>query len=508
MKNLYIVILSFFFTIDSLAQPGTLKMTPLGNLNLTPVKLEVPPKFRTYIDTNRVLNLPANFRAQLFYIGGLTKPRFLHFGPDGELYVADYKSNGAIYKLPDINNDYVADTLIAVATGVNAHDFRFYKGFLYVAEQTRVLKCSDENFDGFYEKKEVFADNLTAGAAQTTGGHVTRTLMFDSMNQKLYVSVGSSCNVCREYYRANILQFNIDGTGKRVYATGIRNAVGLALHPKTNRLWANNNGSDRQGNNIPPEWIDVIRPDGFYGHPFAYGYQVWFDLNTQADYIALKPITMADSLNVIKQMEPAGLIQSHSAPMGLEFLNSSHKALENGLLLASRGSWNRTPATGYKLIYLHLTNASDTTIDYAADFCTGFMTDSTNSNPVFWGRPVGLATTDNGEIFMTSDDGFKMVIRIYQMPTLGFDEKKVEKFNCYPNPFEKTLTVEFEKETLGQIDLINSIGEVVLVEVINHKMNVTLETGHLAPGVYSLRIVSGNQVSFKKAVCVRNLFDK
>ena len=83
----------------------------------------------------------------------------------------------------------------------------------------------------------------------------------------------------RESTRALIEEFEWDGTGRRTYASGVRNAVGMTLHPRTGKLWANNNGSDRQGNNIPPEWVDIVRDQGFYGYPVAYNHQVWFDLD-------------------------------------------------------------------------------------------------------------------------------------------------------------------------------------------------------------------------------------
>ncbi len=147
-----------------------------------------------------------------------------------------------IYALPDANHDGIADTAIVVSQGyTNNHDVKFYNGYMYVTESTTVWECTDADDDGIYESKTAFITGIPGG-----GNHVTRTIVFDSTNHKMYLSIGSSCNVCRESNRAIIEQYNDDGTGGITYATGTRNAVGMALHPATNRLWANNNGSDMQ----------------------------------------------------------------------------------------------------------------------------------------------------------------------------------------------------------------------------------------------------------------------
>jgi glucose/arabinose dehydrogenase len=360
------------------------QLTPVVDLGTHVVAVGVPPKYAAAFPNPRTLKVPTHYTVSIYYAGGLSKPRFMAFSPGGILHVSDMNA-GKVYALPDEDHNGVADTIYEAASGFsNNHDIEFYNGALYVTETTRIWKCTDEDQNGFYETKSIFISNIGNGQ---TSGHVTRTLVFDSINHKAYVSVGSSCNVCRETARAIIEQYDEDGTNRKVFATGIRNAVGMAMHPVTNRLWANNNGSDQQGNEIPPEWIDIVRENGFYGHPFAYGNGTWFNFNI-GGYQSLLPITATDSAKVATLVPPAALIRAHSAPMALQFLNSHFgEDLQYGFLSAMRGSWNTTNPNdfrGYKVIYGHLSSEQDTTVDYVADFCSGFITDTVNR--VFWGR--------------------------------------------------------------------------------------------------------------------------
>jgi glucose/arabinose dehydrogenase len=379
-------------------------MTPFKKTNLVPVRLDVPAQFKDKIQGNHVLNIPEGYSARVFYAGRLDKPRFFAWGPDSVLYVAN-KNSGEIIALPDKNHDGVADTAIVAASGFHlSHDLKFYNGALYVAEERRIIKCTDKNHDGVYETKEVFIDQIAAGARQPGGGHDTRTIVFDPAKKKMYLSIGSSCNVCRdEEYRAVIEEYNDDGTGRRLFATGIRNAVGMTLH--NGRLWADNNGSDWQGEDIPPEWIDVVRDGGFYGHPFAYADGMYFDFHAHKEYTDLLPLTAEDSAHVRSMVQPAALVQAHSAPMAIEFSNPSFPPqFRDGAFVAFRGSWNRTLPTGYKVVFFKFHSDHDTTAEYVMDVVTGYQPNNTASQGVIWGRPVGLATDLRGNLYVGSDD--------------------------------------------------------------------------------------------------------
>jgi glucose/arabinose dehydrogenase len=305
------------------------------------------------------------------------------WSPDNTLHIADLSAQ-SIFALPDKNNDGIADTIVRIASNVVAHDIAFYKGSVYAAQERSVLRLQDLNNDGVYETRSEFISQIAEGATQPGGGHTTRTILIDSIRQKLYLSIGSRCNVCRadepgsqDFQRALIEEWNLDGSGRTTYATGVRNAVGLLL--RGGRVWASNNGSDNQGNDIPPEWIDIVREKGFYGYPFAHSHGIFFPITNSSpnDYKSLLPFNAIDSSKVQSMVQPAALIQAHSAPMALI---SGHAKMperyRNGVFVALRGSWNRTPATGGKIIYLDFDNEFDTTANFTSDFLTGFMTDS------------------------------------------------------------------------------------------------------------------------------------
>jgi glucose/arabinose dehydrogenase len=381
------------------SQPGTAKLTPEHKIKLVPQKIKVPEKFKSKMSSEHTVNIPEGYEATLFYTGNLSKPRFMAWSPDSVLHIANMYS-GEIIALPDRNHDHIADTAIVAAKDAYGHDVKFYKKDMYVAEELRVEKFSDNDGDGIYETRSVFIDSILPGKQRPPGGHTSRTIVFDEKNQKVYLSVGSLCNVCRESERGVIYEYDINGKNKRLFATGARNCVGMTIHPVTGELWATNNGSDHQGNDIPPEWIDVIKDGGFYGYPFAYGNQVYFDFKKHEDYQKLLPLTAEDSARVKKMQQPAALVQAHSALMAIKFSNRSFKKpFTNGAFVAYRGSWDRQPPTGYKVVYLHFDKNNK--VSGVSDVITGFLPGN-GSKP--WARPVGIETDLRGNLYMGSDD--------------------------------------------------------------------------------------------------------
>ena len=396
---------------------GTTWLTPVQNLTLKNTRVDVPTQFRSSVGENLTVNIPDGWTARIFYAGRLlNKPRFMAWSPDSVLHIADVNA-GNIIALPDRNHDGIADTAIIAANGIFAHDIRFAYGALYAAEERRVVRLTDNNRDGIFETRSNLIDNIAEGAMQPGGGHRTRTIVVDSRRNKLYLSIGSLCNVCREDFRAIIEEWDLaaDGTrasNRRIFANGIRNAVGMALHPRTGKLWATNNGSDWQGNDIPPEWVDIVRDGGFYGYPFAHSYQAYFDFNAgSADYRSLLPITSADSTRVRTMKPPAALMTAHSALMAIDFPSQTPAfpaELRRGAFVSMRGSWNRQPLTGYKVVYLDFDNDADTTANNVSDVVTGFLTDANLG--LRWARPVGLATDARGNLYVGSDDITRFVM--------------------------------------------------------------------------------------------------
>ncbi len=373
-------------------------LTPVLPVKLLPTPLKIPSKYKILFPGTYTVNIPEGYQAQVFCAGGFSKPRFMAWSPDSVLHVINMNS-GDVIAMPDKNHDHIADTSVVVAKDAYGHDLKFYKNDLYVAEEMKVEKFSDLDQDGFYETRSVFIDSILPGKQRPPGGHTSRTIIFDDIKQKVYLSVGSLCNVCRESHRAVIYQYDINGKNKKIFASGTRNCVGMTLHPGNNELWATNNGSDHQGNEIPPEWVDVIREGGFYGYPFAYGYRQYFDLDLGEDYKLLQPLTSKDSALVQKMTVPAALLQPHSAPMAIKFSNSSFQSnYRSGAFIAYRGSWDREPATGYKAVFLHFDKNQKVT--GVSDFITGFLPE--NEQP--WARPVGIETDLRGNLYLGSDN--------------------------------------------------------------------------------------------------------
>ena len=476
---IFLLFILFFSNCSSQPLPSSVKMTPIVDLALQSSLVVVPQKFKGTVSENLSLSLPTGYTAKIFHVGGLSKPRFFAWSPDSVLHVAD-KNGGAIIALPDKNVDGVADTAIIVASGFSkSHDLKFYNGAMYVAEETKVTKCIDANGDGIYETKSTFVTMVTGGQ-QGGGGHDTRTIVFDPIKKKMYLSIGSLCNTCREENRAIIEEWNDDGTGRRVFATGCRNAIGMTL--RNGRLWANNNGFDWQGDNIPPEWIDIVRDGGFYGYPYAFAHGVWVNFNANASYQSLLPLNAQDSAKVKSMIQPGALIQAHSAPMAIEFSNGSFpQQFRHGAFSALRGSWNRTYATGFKIVYLGFDNESDTTANYVADFVQGFLTDSVGKSA--WGRPVGVETDMRGNLYISSDELTKCIIIV--SPSTITKVKKAEAgsplplglLQNYPNPFNPKTEIRFslEREEFAVLNIYDAAGKIV-ANLLNEKKNAGTHT--------------------------------
>jgi hypothetical protein len=142
------------------AQPGTVNMTPVQPGNLQVVSVELPSKYVGKFPSGKTLKIPQGYKVKVFYAGGMSKPRFLAFDPYGVLHVAD-QINGAVYAMPDKNNDGMADTMYVAASGFrDSHDVTFYKDAMYVTDSIRVWKCLDGNKDGIYESKNIFIDSV------------------------------------------------------------------------------------------------------------------------------------------------------------------------------------------------------------------------------------------------------------------------------------------------------------------------------------------------------------
>ena len=411
--------------------PSPIRLTPKIDLHLEPTPVEGLP--------DRTLNLPPGFKVKLFS-DQVDKARFMAWDDHGVLHVANMKPQhtwapvpgrqSTVLALPDKDGDGRADTVYKAADDLNwPHSIAFYKGALFVADDDAIYRLEDRDSDGFYEERTVFAE--VPGFMGRPVEHVTHTLIFDESNDKLYFHIGSGCDICREDdpERSTVMQINTDGTGRRIYAAGLRNAIGLALHPITGDLWAANTGHDREGPDRPPEWITPLRDGGFYGWPLAYGDKVWTDFSSYGRSIF--PLTAADSLLVANMDTPAVLIPAHLAPMGLHFYTHDQfpPQYKHAAFVACRaGVLGNDP--GYKVMVLFA--EPDGSNARVADFLTGFRLDSdedsggTGLGGLFgffsfnsanvWGKPVGLTTDEAGHLYLTSDEDTQAIFRIEASP--------------------------------------------------------------------------------------------
>ncbi|MFN4984550.1 MAG: PQQ-dependent sugar dehydrogenase [Ignavibacteria bacterium] len=443
---------------------STIPWTPVSKGDLRQASIAVPQRLSS-IALNPALHyvrLPDGWTASVFAAGSaFNKPRFMSWGPNGTLFVANMNGNN-ILALPDADSDGIADTVIVAARGFSlGHDVRFWRDTMFVSQEAGVVKLWRSDTTTMIYDKRVTVIDKAAQPNQTGGGHRTRTLVIDTNAMKLYVSVGSRGNADRESDRACIEQYNYDGTGRRIYASGARNSVGMTLHPRTGKLWANNNGSDNQGNNIPPEWVDIVRDGGFYGYPIGYHYRNWYPLT--GDYQDLKPYTNADSLSMLRMEMPAALVEAHSAPMALVFTEDGvADKYENGAFMALRGSWNRTPPSGAKIVFLRFDSDQDTLANNVEDFCTGFIRD-TNSADTRWARPVGLALSKDGSVFVSLDDGKQCILKLTPPKISSVGANGSSCFELWPNPAQRYFSIRLAEAPL-QIQVLDVQGAVVYSE--------------------------------------------
>jgi glucose/arabinose dehydrogenase len=232
------------------------------------------------------------------------------------------------------------------------------------------------------------------------GGHWTRTVVFGP-DGLMYVSVGSSCNVCRESdkRRAAVLRFNADGLGETIFASGLRNAVGLAFHPTTGVLWATVNERDWRGDDVPPDYVTEIREGAAHG---------WPDCMTVRGRV-ITDTSFAKGARCDKVTPPTVEIQAHSAPIGLAFYTGTQfpEEYRGSLFVAYRGSWNRSLPTGYKIVRIRLRDGQPPAVE---DFATGWL-EGTSA----WGRPVDLVVGRDGALYL-SDQGAGRIYRITHRP--------------------------------------------------------------------------------------------
>ena len=346
--------------------------------------------------------VPAGFKVEL-YASDLDRPRLIRTAPNGDIFVAE-SYPGVIKVFRGTTADGKAEQMSVFATGLNrVFGINFYPPgdnpqWVYAGNTDSVVRFP-------YQSGDLKARGPAAHLVDLPGGksHWTRDIQFSPDGNKMWIGVGSASNIDDpdttpdEKNRADILEFNPDGTGMRVYASGIRNAVGLAINPKTGELWASVNERDGLGDNLVADYITHVQEGGFYGWPWWYmgGHQ---DPRHQGKHPELKE----------KVIIPDVIVQPHNASLEMTFYEGKQFPAEyqGDIFAAEHGSWNKSIRAGGELIRVPLHQTGHATGEYE-DFMTGFVVD----NGHVWGRPVGATLARDGSI-LVSDDASNSIWRI------------------------------------------------------------------------------------------------
>lgn len=495
--------------------PGTL--APEVDLELQPVQLIVPDAFRGKVRDDLTLNLPPGFSASVFAHERLRKPRFMAFDDNGVLHVANMGA-GEIVAFPDRDDNGVADERIRSLRGLaEAHSLLFYKGDLYVGEEHQVVRARDNDGDLIYEEREVILADVP-----WEGWHDTRTLVVDRINDKMYLSVGSPCDLCRmdigfqtvgnrtdmvpqHPERGTVIQFNPDGSDRRIFATGVRNVIGMDFHPVTNELWGNNNGHDLEGRTAPPEWIDIMRDGDFMGYPLVHSHQVWNDFEIEP-YQRILPITDADRTLAARHKRPVALVPAHYAPMGIHFYTGDQfpTRYKNAAFVAFRaGKAKLSSHPGYMVSALF--SAPDGSNATIAPFITGFQAGTSQDD--VWGFPVGIISDDDGSLYVTSDYRNNLVIKITHSPIGGSWQHDLPDKLQLGETLSFHVTVHVDRldpaggppRLSADLSAFGGPGAVPLIALDDneYELAIDLETAGLPKGLYPVAVRLEQEVGGK-----------
>ena len=355
---------------------------------------------------------PPGFKVELF-AGNLPAPRLLRTAPNGDVFVAAMNA-GKILVLRGIGPDGKAEKTGVFASGLNQpFGIAFYPPgpnpqWIYIGNTNSVVRIAYRNGDVEASAKPEHIADLP------DGGHSTRDIVFAADGKTMYVAVGSASNVNdpdttpAERHRANILAFKPDGSDMRVYASGIRNPVGLAIQPSSGTLWCSVNERDGLGDNLVPDYITHVQDGGFYGWP-------WWYLGAHQDpRLGGKHRELKDKVIV-----PDVLLQPHNASLQLAFYDGAQFPAEyrGDIFAAEHGSWNKATRAGYEVVRVPLHQTGTASGEYE-DFLTGFVLD----NGDVWGRPVGVTVASDGSL-LVSDDGSNSIWRVSHVGAQGAESK-------------------------------------------------------------------------------------
>ena len=338
--------------------------------------------------------VPAGFRVNIF-AEEFKRPRFLATAPNGDIFLADTGA-GQVIVLRDPERTGGASQREVFAERLKLpFGIAFHEDYVYVGNTGEVVRF---HYDQQTSKRLGEAEHvldLPAG-----GGHHTRTLAFSKDGQHLYISVGSSENagIEKDERRATVLVCDPDGKNARIYASGLRNSVGLAIDPATGVVWSAVNERDDLGDDLPPDYLTSLKDGGFYGWPYSY-----IGDNVDPRVKPQRPDLVA------KAIIPDVLLGAHVAPLQFAFYTGTQfpETYRGGVFVAEHGSWNRASRSGYQVAFVSFQDGKAAADPVA--FLTGFVPDP--AGPNVNGRPVGVTVALDGSL-LVSDDGANVIYRV------------------------------------------------------------------------------------------------
>ncbi|EJL66660.1 PQQ-dependent sugar dehydrogenase [Flavobacterium sp. CF136] len=381
-------------------QPGNIVKTAIGEITL-------PPPYATESKTNnsRVLKWPDGKTPKapegftvIKFADGLENPRWTYIAPNNDIFVVESgtrTSKNQITVFRDANKDGKFETRNVFISNLNRpFGMLVLKDFFYIANTDGLYRYPYKNNPLKLETQGTKILELPAGGYNN---HWTRNIISNQDGSKIYVSVGSGSNVAengidKEIRRAAILEINPDGTGEKIYASGLRNPVGMDWNPVNDELWTAVNERDELGDDLVPDYVTSVKRDGFYGWPYSYFGNIP-DPRMKGERKDL----------VAKAIVPDVPVGPHTASLGLAFYdkNAFPGKYKNGIFVGQHGSWNRAKISGYKVIFVPFANGKPS--GKPEDFLTGFIADEAKAE--VYGRPVAITVMNNGSLLVNDDSG-------------------------------------------------------------------------------------------------------
>lgn len=378
----------------------TVVETAVGPLELVP-----PYASESVTKNSKVIAWPPNklpkalegFEVMKF-AENLEHPRWTYVAPNNDIFVAESNTKNSadrITLLRDNDMDGVVDERHVFKEGLNQNlGMLVLDGFFYIANTDGLYRYVYEEGQNILKGE---GEKLVALSASGYNNHWTRNVIANKEGNKLYISVGSASNVGeqgmdKEKRRAAILEVNTDGTDEVIYASGIRNPVGMDWNPVTGELWTAVNERDKIGNNLVPDYLTSVKKGGWYGWPYSY-YGNINDPRWEDD-----PHQNLVDMAIVPDV-PLG---SHTASLGLTFYTDSQfpEEYKNGAFVGQHGSWNRAEFAGYKVVFVPFQDGKP---KKPVDFLTGFIADEEAGE--VYGRPVGVTVAPDGSLLVNDDDG-------------------------------------------------------------------------------------------------------